>query len=466
MTDGVRPGLMAQSRINPSWGGTMKLAIAGVVAACWGLAGLPALAQTEEAPALRTDQDAAPAESGTDETAFPEDPALTREAEIAAALEAAMAESRAVAEARAEAAEIAAAAAAEAAAEAGSDAEAGEAAAAPAAVAAVPEDKLIRAAADYALFQRDLAAVKQRPIDEPVDLDAIMDTLASYDSRTLNDAWLSYAAFIAAQQPAFVDKVREVADYYGVAELVQGMVNEPEYVLGFPGAREAAAVVLRVLRDDAAALEAMSERFKQESYTLQQRGWSNLIARDRPARLDVLANPRRITTPTEDLMAAVAFGAPIASTAAPEDARMRRIAFWSAVDYRPEPNGAAGLAQPGEAKAIGPMMTLAALRVLDVSQDRPDLVDHLLNLPKAKDCLDFALLHLRQCIAAARFKYEDAFCIAEHQLEDMGECLGATVADTRRRPAIPAPMIAAAEQEAAADETAETAAPRAEIATN
>ncbi len=382
----------------------MKLVTVAAAGAIWAIAGLgPVAAQDStpsepgelgEAPALRGSDDAdesgdsAPADAALPEVTLPE---VT------------LAEARSAAQA-----------------EAAAPAEEG-------AISAV-SDPLVENVADYALFQRDLAAIEERVIEEPSDLDAIMDTLAGYTANVLTDGWLSYAAFIAAQQPEFVDRVRKVSEYYGEDQLIQGMLNEPTYVLSFEGAREAAGVVLDVMRDDAAELELASSRLKQESYDLQTRGWSNMIARDRPARLEVLQTPKRITTPSGDMKANVSYGAPIAADEPAESAQMRRAAFWSTVDYRPAPAFSTPMTRADEnADAIGVMMTLGALRAMGVSSTRPDLVEHLLNLPTAKSCLDFSLLHMRQCVAAAHFKYEDAFCIAEHQLQDASECLGATV---------------------------------------
>lgn len=334
-------------------------------------------------------------------------------------------------------------------------AEAKTAALAAAAAPGVMDDPLIANVADYALFQRDLTVIEERPISEPEDLDAVMDTLASYDGATLNNAFMSYAAFLGAQQTEFVDRVKEVAEYYGVDQLVQGMINEPEYVLSFPGARDAAAAVLDVLREDVQSLVRMGDRFKQESYDLQNRGWSNLIAEDREERLNAIRDAQRLITPSEDLLASVAYGAPISSAEPAGSGQLRRTAFWSAVDYRPDPAHTAAATAGDDAESLGVMMTLAALRTLNVSQSRPDLVEHLLNLPTAKSCLDFALLHLRQCVAAAHFKYEDAFCIAEHQLLDISRCLGRTVNASAGLPPARETVTQAAVETPAAAEPAE-----------
>lgn len=407
----------------------MKLVIVAAVGAIWAVAGAgAALCQTAdpaageelgETPSLRGDAE----ESGESaETAAPS--AEDAEAPAAASPEVVLAEAKSAAQAEA--------------------------------AASGATDPLVENVADYALFQRDLAAIDSRSIAEPQDLDAIMDTLAGYTGSVLSDAYLSYAAFLAAQDPEFVGHVREVSDYYGLDQLLQGMINEPKYVLTFPGAKPAAAVALSALREDAAYMKEAGDRLKQESYDLQTRGWSNMIAHDRDARLAVLNDPKRITTPGQELLADVSYGAPIESGDSAQTATMRRAAFWSAFEHSEAPPAPAPMTRADEnTEALGVVMTLAALRALDVSAARPDLVEHLLDVPSAKDCLDFALLHLRQCVAAAHFKYEDAFCIAEHQLFDASRCLGDTVGGGRKATPIPPGSVTLGNMTAETTETTE-----------
>jgi hypothetical protein len=49
----------------------------------------------------------------------------------------------------------------------------------------------------------------------------------------------------------------------------------------------------------------------------------------------------------------------------------------------------------------------------------------LLNEPNVQRCINWARLDLNQCVAAGHFKYEDAYCIAEHALMDVARCLTA-----------------------------------------
>ena len=52
-------------------------------------------------------------------------------------------------------------------------------------------------------------------------------------------------------------------------------------------------------------------------------------------------------------------------------------------------------------------------------------VNRLIADPRSRDCFEMAQLQLYQCMSAARFRYENAFCLGQHGLRDIGACIGA-----------------------------------------
>jgi len=52
-------------------------------------------------------------------------------------------------------------------------------------------------------------------------------------------------------------------------------------------------------------------------------------------------------------------------------------------------------------------------------------VTRLIADPRSRDCFEMAQLQLYQCMSAARFRYENAFCLGQHGLRDIGTCIGA-----------------------------------------
>jgi len=54
----------------------------------------------------------------------------------------------------------------------------------------------------------------------------------------------------------------------------------------------------------------------------------------------------------------------------------------------------------------------------------PKIVSVYARNDRADQCLSMAALTLRQCIAATRTSYEEAFCLGEHGLNDIATCTG------------------------------------------
>ena len=76
------------------------------------------------------------------------------------------------------------------------------------------------------------------------------------------------------------------------------------------------------------------------------------------------------------------------------------------------------------------MTTLAALYVIGATENPAAQADRLLTEGSTINCLELAQVQFYQCLSAARFRYENAFCLGEHALKDMGQCIrGAAAAD-------------------------------------
>jgi hypothetical protein len=70
------------------------------------------------------------------------------------------------------------------------------------------------------------------------------------------------------------------------------------------------------------------------------------------------------------------------------------------------------------------MTTLAALYVLGATQDPAAQTERLLNEDVgSKNCFELAQVQFYQCLSAAHFSYENAYCLGQHGLQDMGACI-------------------------------------------
>ncbi len=76
-------------------------------------------------------------------------------------------------------------------------------------------------------------------------------------------------------------------------------------------------------------------------------------------------------------------------------------------------------------EAIDRMSAVAALQALEATTSHRSAINTLINDQRSTDCLEMAQLQLYQCMSAARFRYENAFCLGQHGLRDIGLCIGA-----------------------------------------
>lgn len=281
----------------------------------------------------------------------------------------------------------------------------------------------LRGRADtYAAFHSDVSAAGQRELTSVLALDETMDSLAAYytDGR-LVDAQIAYAALVASQHPEFIDSVRAISDYYGAGVTAASLMNDPVFVTGFMGADTASDNVVGALTADNRQMDEVAVRYREAAYDLQGQTWARARALDRRTRLEQIESGSvRLQTPFR--MAENDSGRQLGAASD----------LFSTDVSGPRPAAPApGLAltvgqtqlQPDE-RRVGRILAVAALQSIESGDMRA--MDVLLADPGVQRCIVSARLNLAQCVAAGHFKYEDAFCIAEHALEEVAGCLTAT----------------------------------------
>lgn len=289
------------------------------------------------------------------------------------------------------------------------------------------EDELVETASTYASFHEEVSAAGRRELRSGLDLDETMDALAAYysDDR-LVDAQIAYAALVAAQNPEFIDAVRAIADYYGSDVAAQSLMEDPLFVTGFMGADAATQSVTSAIGEDVGRMDQVGLRYRQAAYNLQTEAWAQRRARDRQERLAAIETAsNRLTTNfrlSEEI--APAAGAPTAQ-------RLGSAASLFESDIVTDTTGPITLSElevtvgqrqlePDE-RRVGQILVVAALQ--SIEDGDMAYMDQLLSNPTVERCIAWAKLDLQQCVAAGHFKYEDAFCIAEHALGDVADCL-------------------------------------------
>jgi len=290
----------------------------------------------------------------------------------------------------------------------------------------VNNDIVLRSASQYAGFHQTLGNIRDREITSGAVLDQSMDEISVYLARErLVRAWLAYSSLIAEQHPQFLDDVRDVADYYGRDAAIAALANDPAYAGAFRYADQASEAVLEAIDEDSSQIRDLGEQYRESAYGLQNERWANAISRDRQNRLAALRAADDISAPLVGDMFTTSFISETDIGAA--------SSLFADTPARPSlPSSTPNLSldtnipyEPDRVR-VGRILSIAALRAIgDDSTYSEASIQVLLADPLAQRCISWARINLAQCVAAAHFEYEDSFCIAQHALIEVSNCLEA-----------------------------------------
>jgi hypothetical protein len=282
---------------------------------------------------------------------------------------------------------------------------------------------LERRAAEYVRFRTDVAAVEATPFDSAKTTREAHLRLSAHDSMALSSGWVAYAALVAADTPEFAEALeKEVkarkdrkTGLAGRDAFLAKLAADPSYPRKLPGAREAMNRVLAVTAQDATRFAALGEAFKEQAYAMQRTSWGkSRIASSQQRLSEAAAYARsRPATPVPAFQASAKGGVVAPMLASVDEA-------W-APDWGAQ-GRARGNDEPNAQVILDRVLNLAARYA--VGEVNEKLVDVYAKNDRAERCLSMASLTLRQCIAATRAPYEEAFCLGEHALNDVAGCIG------------------------------------------
>ncbi len=310
---------------------------------------------------------------------------------------------------------------------------------APAVPAGPPAEPLGAAVQSYASFQNDISDLMNQNVGNAAELDMVMERAAAQNREALMRGWIAYGAMVAAQQPEFVRGVRETAAHYGAAGFIRGLTLDPGYAQVLRGGPAAAQLALLAAKADGDRIYHVGERYKEMAYGLQNQRWANQVAPQQPARVLRMKTLAQTAAGRNIGPAFTPRLTPAAGSVAPwTDAnQFGGSSFWDGLRITPL-TVAQQIAAPtytvrtnsDRIGAVNRMTTLAALYILGATQDPAAQADRLLTEGSTANCLELAQVQFYQCLSAARFRYENAFCLGEHALKDMGNCVrGAATVD-------------------------------------
>lgn len=286
----------------------------------------------------------------------------------------------------------------------------------------------------YAAYQNDVSEMRTITLRNANDLENVIDRLGRHNRAALSRGWIAYGAATATQSPAFMQGVRDAAAYYGRDAVIWAVSVDPSYARGLRGGNEVTRVLLDSANADSARIVDMAERYRELSYSLQRQRWANTVAPQQRQRLQRVRDLSVGGAPASAVPAAYAprLNVSAASGAASQDPTAfggRR--FWDSLSGNAEVTQVASApanrewrANNTRSEALDRMAAVAALQALDANTSHQSTIATLLNDPRSRDCMEMSQLQLFQCMSAARFRYENTFCLAAHGLRDVGECIG------------------------------------------
>ena len=287
----------------------------------------------------------------------------------------------------------------------------------------------------YAAYQSDVTQLRTSDVRNADDLEQAIDTVARHNRDALTRGWIAYGSSIAAQSPAFVQGVRAAADYYGRDAVIWAVSVDPSYARGLRGGNEATRMLLESANADSARIVAVADRYQELAYALQRQRWANAVAPRQADRVQRVRSLGREGAPASAVPSEVAPRlrvAPLSLSPANDPTAYGGRRFWDAVSGNAEvvevaatPVSYQWRVNVTRGEALDRMSAVAALQALNAVETHQSAVTRLIADPRSRDCFEMAQLQLYQCMSAARFRYENAFCMGQHGLRDVGACIGA-----------------------------------------
>ena len=253
---------------------------------------------------------------------------------------------------------------------------------------------LDRLARRYAEFDRALNAAASSRLNTPKEVRRVLRDLRYTKADQIGKGWYAFRAVVAANHPDFARGVRDEIETLGERTVLKQLTGSGSYARSIAGAQSAAAEVIDAIAEDNQLMASLSERFLSAAREFQNKKWG-------------------MTRPLSD-------GKMTAELDADEDMADENMADQLAALGRAL-REVAGIT-PAHAYSPATMeriLALGAQRVIGVS---PGESQSLMSDRASDKCLKWARLNLNQCLAAAHFPSEEAWCTGKHAIGDVRAC--------------------------------------------
>jgi len=203
-----------------------------------------------------------------------------------------------------------------------------------------------------------------------------------HQPEKLSDGWIAYSARVIAANDTFSRGIEAEVAKRGRDTVLAKIASDPQYVNKLPGAFDALDGLMKQVERETSKLSELGNRFIQTAYAFQKKKWGE--AEPQPAR------PHYAGTETVRLIPAGLFSR----------------------DEKPAAAAPVGVTQR--------VLMLAAS--LDAGGPEAASSKALMHDPGLSQCMRWARLNLNQCLAAAYFPSEQAYCTGKHAINEVNAC--------------------------------------------
>jgi hypothetical protein len=235
-------------------------------------------------------------------------------------------------------------------------------------------------AKSYEAFASDIDRLTRTEFKTPKDVQAAYDQLLKHQPEKLAEGWIAYSARLVASNETFAKSIGDEVERRGRDTVMQKIMADPKYVNKLPGAYDALDGLMKQVARDTSKLAQLGDRFIQTAYAFQKKKWGEAEG--------VLPRAHYAEAETPHLIQAGLFSKK-EEPAAPVGVTQRVLLLAASLD------------------AGGPDTT--------VSKD-------LMRDPNLAQCMRWARLNLNQCLAAAYFPSEQAYCTGKHGITEVSAC--------------------------------------------
>jgi hypothetical protein len=238
-----------------------------------------------------------------------------------------------------------------------------------------------------------LAAAEKSTLNTPKEMRRVLAQLRYSTPEGMSNGWYAMRALVASKDPQFIKGVNAQVISKGREKFLEMLASE-KFVNKIPGAGSATQAVIAAVALENTRLASISAKFKDTAARFQKNKYGmQMPLPEEPVTRMAVQEPRSLAGSVKAVMAALS---PISEAqAAYSPSVMADILALAARKIATDH-------MAGGTPAAGAVVTAAS--------------------KETTHCLSWARLNLNQCVAAAHFPSEEAWCTGKHAVDDVRMC--------------------------------------------